>query len=88
MRMTGSAALNVCKVAEGSADGYYEIGPHIWDVAAAAVILTEAGGHLLHPKTLEPAALEAREFLAVGEKVELAKLISPHVEKSFQLESD
>ncbi|KAF2349432.1 Inositol monophosphatase-like, partial [Trinorchestia longiramus] len=43
-RCMGSAALNMCMVAQGGAEGYYEIGIHAWDTAAAALIVREAGG--------------------------------------------
>lgn len=49
LRMAGSAALNICNVAEGSADAYYECGMHIWDLAAASVVLSEAGGVMMSP---------------------------------------
>jgi len=44
IRSFGSAAMNMCYVARGSCDIYYEIGIHAWDVAAATCILREAGG--------------------------------------------
>lgn len=47
MRGVGSAALNMCLVAAGCVEVYYEIGIHCWDIAAAAVIVEEAGGVLL-----------------------------------------
>ena len=47
--MLGSAALNLCSVAEGSADLYYEFGIHVWDIAAAGLIVEEAGGVLFDP---------------------------------------
>ncbi|XP_072318280.1 inositol monophosphatase 1 isoform X1 [Eucyclogobius newberryi] len=47
VRGAGSAALNMCSVALGSVELYYETGIHVWDVAAASVIVTEAGGVLL-----------------------------------------
>ena len=31
-------------IASGKADVYWEVGPHIWDVAAGIVIIREAGG--------------------------------------------
>lgn len=40
----GSAALNMCHVAMGGVDAYYEIGIHAWDMAAGSLIVTEAGG--------------------------------------------
>lgn len=40
----GSAALNLCAVAMGQAEAYYEFGIHCWDYCAASLILEEAGG--------------------------------------------
>ncbi|CAL8277794.1 unnamed protein product [Lota lota] len=47
LRGAGSAALNMCHVAAGSVEAYYEMGIHCWDFAAAAVIVSEAGGVLM-----------------------------------------
>ena len=44
VRVLGSAALAVCKVADGSLDGYWEAGLFPWDLAGAVVVLNEAGG--------------------------------------------
>jgi myo-inositol-1(or 4)-monophosphatase len=44
MRRLGSAALDLCYVASGRLDGYYERGIHAWDMAAGALIVEEAGG--------------------------------------------
>jgi myo-inositol-1(or 4)-monophosphatase len=44
IRQTGSAALNLCYIAAGRLDGYWERGISPWDVAAGALIVTEAGG--------------------------------------------
>jgi myo-inositol-1(or 4)-monophosphatase len=43
-RRLGSAALDLCYLANGSFDGFYEIGLKPWDVAAAILIVQEAGG--------------------------------------------
>jgi len=49
-RSCGSCALNLCSVASGRADGYYEIGlGGPWDMAAGALILEEAGGKVSDP---------------------------------------
>ena len=48
-RSLGSAALNMCMVACGSADAYFEYGIHCWDIAAADVIVREAGGVTMFP---------------------------------------
>lgn len=46
VRRLGSAALDVCYVACGRFDGYWELSIHPWDVAAGALILEEAGGRV------------------------------------------
>jgi myo-inositol-1(or 4)-monophosphatase len=46
IRQTGSAALNLCYVAAGRLDGYWERGIAPWDVAAGAVVVREAGGRV------------------------------------------
>lgn len=43
-RINGSAALDLCWVAEGAADGYFEGSIYLWDVAAAGLIAERAGG--------------------------------------------
>ena len=50
IRCNGSCALNLCSVASGRLDAFYEIGfGGPWDVAAAALIVQEAGGQMLDP---------------------------------------
>jgi myo-inositol-1(or 4)-monophosphatase len=44
IRRGGSAAVDLCSVAAGRVDAYYERGPQEWDVAAGALIVEEAGG--------------------------------------------
>jgi myo-inositol-1(or 4)-monophosphatase len=44
IRRFGSAALDLCYVAEGKFDGYYEINLKPWDVSAGIIILKESGG--------------------------------------------
>ena len=43
IRRLGSAALDLCAVADGSLDLYYERGLRPWDLAGGALIATEAG---------------------------------------------
>lgn len=47
VRRLGSAALDMCYVARGTFDLYYEAGVHAWDIAAGSLIVTEAGGHVM-----------------------------------------
>lgn len=44
IRRLGSAALDICGVAAGTLDCYFERGLNAWDFAAAWLVLTEAGG--------------------------------------------
>lgn len=44
IRRPGAASYDLCCVASGRFDGFYEYSLHIWDVAAAALIIREAGG--------------------------------------------
>ncbi|NLJ75592.1 MAG: inositol monophosphatase [Firmicutes bacterium] len=43
---TGSAALDLCNVACGRLDAYWEKGIDAYDIAAGSLIVTEAGGRL------------------------------------------
>jgi myo-inositol-1(or 4)-monophosphatase len=47
IRRSGSAALDLCGVACGRLDGYFELGLGPWDWAAGALIVREAGGETL-----------------------------------------
>lgn len=45
-RRFGSAAVDLCWVACGRVDGYWESGLNIWDYAAGVLVASEAGGHV------------------------------------------
>ncbi|MGO4445821.1 inositol monophosphatase family protein [Mycobacterium sp. 2YAF39] len=49
IRRLGSCALDLCMVAAGGLDAYYEDGVHVWDWAAGALIAAEAGAVLRLP---------------------------------------
>lgn len=44
IRRLGSAALDLCYVAAGRFDGFWEVALHPWDMAGGVLILEEAGG--------------------------------------------
>ena len=46
IRRMGSAAYDLCGVAAGFLDGYWELGLKLWDVCAGVLIVQEAGGHI------------------------------------------
>lgn len=66
LRSLGSAALNLCGVATGALDVYWEAGCWAWDVCAGWVILQEAGGEIVdaNPGNWEP-RVDERRYLAV-----------------------
>jgi len=49
VRRIGSAALDLCMVAAGRLDAYYEHGLSVWDWAAAALIAAESGAVVVLP---------------------------------------
>jgi myo-inositol-1(or 4)-monophosphatase len=49
IRRIGSCALDLCMVAAGGLDAYYEHGVHVWDWAAGALIAAESGAVLRLP---------------------------------------
>ena len=55
-RVMGASALDLAMVARGSAPLAVALGPHVWDVAAGALLVTEAGGTVvgLGPDPLLP----------------------------------
>ena len=63
MRRLGSTALDLCYVAAGRLDGYYERGIWAWDIAAGSLILEEAGGKVTDYRGGE-LNLEGREIVA------------------------
>jgi len=46
VRRLGSAALDLCYIASGRMDGFWELDLKPWDVAAGALIVEEAGGRV------------------------------------------
>lgn len=55
VRRIGSCALDLCMVAAGRLDAYFEDGVHVWDWAAGAVIAAEAGAVLRLPASTSEA---------------------------------
>jgi myo-inositol-1(or 4)-monophosphatase len=58
IRRAGAAALDICWVAAGRVDGFYERGLKHWDSAAASLVVSEAGG-VVEPLEGEPPGLVA-----------------------------
>jgi myo-inositol-1(or 4)-monophosphatase len=65
IRRSGSAALDMARVAAGQCDGAFDQGLQAWDVAAGSLLITEAGGQI--GNFLGGADyLESREYMAAG----------------------
>jgi myo-inositol-1(or 4)-monophosphatase len=68
IRRDGSAALNLCYLAAGRFDGFWEANLSPWDVAAGALIIREAGGTLSDYEG-GPFRLDTRRILASNGKL-------------------
>ncbi len=79
LRRPGAAALDLCYVAAGWYDGFFETGLSPWDLAAGSLIITEAGG-LVGNFTGEADFLYQREIVAGNPKIygQLVGLLAPY----------
>jgi myo-inositol-1(or 4)-monophosphatase len=79
LRRPGAAALDLCYVAAGWYDGFFETGLNPWDIAAGSLIITEAGG-LIGNFTGEADYLYQREVVAGNPKIygQLVQLLAPY----------
>jgi myo-inositol-1(or 4)-monophosphatase len=78
VRRPGAAALDLCYVAAGWYDGFFESGLSPWDVAAGSLMITEAGG-LVGNFTGEADFLHQREVVAGSPKIygQLVQMLAP-----------
>ncbi len=63
VRRMGAAAIDLCYVACGRFDGFWELKLHPWDTAAGSVIVTEAGGRM-SDFTGKPFSIYGQEMIA------------------------
>lgn len=63
IRRPGSAALDLCYLAAGRFDGFWELKLQPWDVAAGSLMVTEAGGKVTDFKG-QPFSVYSEEILA------------------------
>ena len=79
LRRPGAAALDLCYVAAGYYDGFFETGLQPWDAAAGSLMITEAGG-LIGNFTGESDYLYQREVVAGNPKVygQLVSILAPY----------
>ncbi|MBA62745.1 MAG: inositol monophosphatase [Planctomycetaceae bacterium] len=67
LRRLGSAALNLCYVAQGGLDGYWATSVKIWDIAAGILIVREAGGTITSFDG-GPVRIQEAKFIAAATK--------------------
>jgi len=79
LRRPGAAALDLCYVAAGYYDAFFETGLNPWDVAAGSLIITEAGG-LVGNFTGESDFLHQREIVAGSPKIygQMVQILTPY----------
>ena len=86
LRRPGSAALDLAWVACGRYDGFFEFGLNPWDLAAGALLVTEAGGmtgNLLGNEGY----LESGNIVAANPKIfaQLVPMFAPHLTPPLRL---
>jgi myo-inositol-1(or 4)-monophosphatase len=79
VRRPGAASLDLCYVAAGYYDGFFETGLSPWDVAAGSLMVTEAGG-LIGNFTGESDFMYQREVVAGNPKIygQLVQMLAPY----------
>jgi len=79
LRRPGAAALDLCYVAAGYYDGFFETGLQPWDAAAGSLMITEAGG-LIGNFTGDSDYLYQREIVAGNPKIfgQLVQILAPY----------
>ncbi|HQW20568.1 MAG TPA: inositol monophosphatase family protein [Rhodocyclaceae bacterium] len=80
LRRPGAASLDLAYVACGRLDGFWEFGLSPWDMAAGALLISEAGG-LVGDLKGEPNYLASGNFVGGNPKVfaQLLQVIAPHL---------
>ncbi|MEI0487048.1 inositol monophosphatase family protein [Brachyspira intermedia] len=77
LRRDGSAALDICMVAEGAADGFFEYGLSPWDICAGSIILKQAGGMITGINMEEYDIFSKKQYIASNKKIhkEMVKVL-------------
>jgi myo-inositol-1(or 4)-monophosphatase len=83
MRRTGTAAIDLCYIASGRLDGFWELQLNPWDTAAGKVIVEEAGGTVTNYAE-EPYSIYDKTILATNGLIhqEMAEVLRLRESKS------
>lgn len=76
LRRWGSAALDLAYVAAGRFDGFWERGLNVWDIAAGAVLVREAGGVVVEP--------DGGDFMKTGAILASNTALAPLLQKTLR----
>jgi myo-inositol-1(or 4)-monophosphatase len=77
LRRAGAAALDLAYTAAGRVDGFWEPGLAPWDIAAGALLVTEAGGHVCD-------FMGGQDFLATGHVIAGSPSVLPFLLEQVQ----
>ncbi|MFV7789790.1 inositol monophosphatase family protein [Aliarcobacter lanthieri] len=69
LRRLGSASIDLCMVAKGTFEGYYEMNLKPWDVSAGVLILSEAGGKVTNIKGEQYNLFKDKYIVATNGKI-------------------
>jgi myo-inositol-1(or 4)-monophosphatase len=85
LRRPGAAALDLAYVAAGRFDAFFEFGLSPWDMAAGALMISEAGG-LVSDLAGESEYLKTGNIVAGNPKVfaQLLQVIAPHLDAKLR----
>ncbi|MDF0605331.1 inositol monophosphatase [Neisseriaceae bacterium TC5R-5] len=80
VRREGAASLDLCNVACGRVEGYWEKNLQPWDIAAGSLIVQEAGG-MVTDLSGEQNWMESGDIVAASPKVlaQLLQMLAPHL---------
>lgn len=73
IRRYGSAAYDLCCVAAGFLDGYWELALHVWDVCAGELIVREAGGAVRSLREDRGVSIVAGNETLIGEMLQYVR---------------
>lgn len=76
IRRLGSAALDLAYVAAGRFDGYWERGLNVWDIAAGAALVREAGGVVTEP--------DGGDFMKSGAILASNNALAPQLQQALR----
>lgn len=88
LRRMGAASLDLCAVADGRLDAYYEVGIYPWDHAAAALIAREAGAVVAGRRSTAAAPVREGRSLVLAAAPGIATAFGELVERGLNAQPE